>query len=103
MTSNSSKFSFVAAFLAVAALTSGEKAFAQMAGEIPPILVTPDKVESSIGTLEFKDGAPSAETVKKVRDTLDFTRALDKGTFALQAHDPKSKVFFRNIRVKRLP
>lgn len=77
MTSNSSKFSFVAAFLAVAALTSGEKAFAQMAGEIPPILVTPDKVESSIGTLEFKDGAPSAETVKKVRDTLDFTRALD--------------------------
>jgi len=32
-----------------------------------------------------------------------FTRVLDKGTFALQAHDPKSKVFFRNIQVKRLP
>ncbi|MDE0577621.1 MAG: DUF1080 domain-containing protein [Opitutales bacterium] len=27
-------------------------------------------------------------------------RQLDKGTFCLQAHDPKSKVFFRNIRVK---
>jgi hypothetical protein len=33
----------------------------------------------------------------------DFTRVLDKGTFALQAHDPKSKVLFRNIQVKRLP
>ncbi len=32
----------------------------------------------------------------------DFTRVLDKGTFALQAHDPKSIVYFRNIRVKRL-
>ena len=42
-----------------------------------PILITPDKVETRIGTLEFKDGAPSAETVEKVYDTLDFTRGLD--------------------------
>ncbi len=32
----------------------------------------------------------------------DFTRVVDKGTFALQAHDPKSVVYFKNIRVKRL-
>ena len=32
----------------------------------------------------------------------DFTRKLDEGTFALQAHDPESKVSFRNIQVKRL-
>jgi len=32
----------------------------------------------------------------------DFTRVLDRGTFALQAHDPGSTVYFRNIRVKRL-
>lgn len=32
----------------------------------------------------------------------DFTRVLDKGTFALQAHDPGSKVLLKNIRVKRL-
>lgn len=30
-------------------------------------------------------------------------RVLDRGTFALQCHDPNSKVFFRNIRVKPLP
>ena len=32
----------------------------------------------------------------------DFTRKLDKGTFALQAHDPNSVVRYKNIRVKRL-
>lgn len=33
----------------------------------------------------------------------DFTRKIDEGTFALQAHDPGSRVHFKNIRVKRLP
>ena len=37
---------------------------------------------------------------KKAGD--DFTRKLNKGTFALQAHDPGSTVHFKNIRVKRL-
>jgi hypothetical protein len=32
----------------------------------------------------------------------DFTRVLDEGTFALQAHDPGSKVYFKNLMVKRL-
>ena len=32
----------------------------------------------------------------------DFTRKLDAGTFALQAHDPKSVIRYKNIRVKRL-
>jgi hypothetical protein len=31
-----------------------------------------------------------------------FTRKLADGTFALQAHDPKSVVRYKNIRVKRL-
>ena len=34
--------------------------------------------------------------------SADFTRKLDKGTFALQAHDKGSTVHFKNIRVKRL-
>lgn len=33
----------------------------------------------------------------------DFERKLGSGTFALQGHDPKSVVRYRNIRVKRLP
>lgn len=32
----------------------------------------------------------------------DFERKLGEGTFALQAHDPKSVVRYKNVRVKRL-
>lgn len=35
--------------------------------------------------------------------SADFERRLGEGTFALQAHDPDSKVHFRNLKVKRLP
>jgi hypothetical protein len=34
--------------------------------------------------------------------TAGFNRVLGKGTFALQAHDPDSKVCYRNICVKKL-
>jgi hypothetical protein len=33
----------------------------------------------------------------------DFERRLGSGTFALQAHDPDSRVLFRNLKVRRLP
>jgi hypothetical protein len=33
----------------------------------------------------------------------DFERRLGEGTFALQAHDPRSKVYFKNLKVRRLP
>lgn len=42
---------------------------------IPPEATTPDKVETRIGTLDFKDGIPSKETLEKVYDNLDFTYA----------------------------
>jgi len=32
----------------------------------------------------------------------DFQRKLGEGTFALQGHDPKSVIHYKNIRVKRL-
>ncbi|GDY20878.1 glycosyl hydrolase [Verrucomicrobiota bacterium] len=32
----------------------------------------------------------------------DFPRKISDGTFALQAHDPKSVIHYKNIRVKRL-
>jgi hypothetical protein len=44
---------------------------------IPESINTPDKVETRIGTLDFKDGVPTVETAQKVYDTLDFTRALN--------------------------
>src|SRR5271167_1512026 len=38
---------------------------------------TPDKLQTRLGNLEFKDGAPSKETVEKVYDNLDFMHASE--------------------------
>jgi hypothetical protein len=39
---------------------------------------------------------------KGAQANADFTRKLGEGTFAFQAHDPKSVVRYKNVRVKRL-
>jgi hypothetical protein len=65
------------AVLAANFFSGGREAAAQSTSGIPPAITTPDKVETRIGTLEFKDGAPSAETVTKVYDNLDFTHAFE--------------------------
>jgi hypothetical protein len=44
------------------------------AQQTPPSLATPDKVETRVGTLDFKNGMPSNDTLAKVYDNLDFTR-----------------------------
>jgi hypothetical protein len=44
---------------------------------IPPSLTTPDKVETRIGPLEFRDGAPTVATAEKLSDTMAFTAALN--------------------------
>lgn len=43
------------------------------------------------------------EPENKAAFSDEFERRLGEGTFALQAHDPNSKVYFKNILVKRLP
>ena len=54
---------FLAAVVVCAMPALPHLAAAQTAPAIPPSITTPDKVESRIGTLEFKDGAPSQATV----------------------------------------
>lgn len=45
--------------------------------EIPANIMTPDQVETPIGTLKFFDGFPTKETTKKVYDHLDFIRGVE--------------------------
>jgi hypothetical protein len=62
------------------------------------ITVKNDKVTVKINNilvLEYTE-PPGAQPGKQ------FTRKLDAGTFALQAHDPNSLIHYKNIRVKRL-
>jgi hypothetical protein len=44
---------------------------------IPPGITTPDKVETRIGALEFKDGIPTEASAAKLYDNLDFTHAFN--------------------------
>jgi hypothetical protein len=44
---------------------------------IPEKIMTPDKVETSIGTLDFFDGMPSKATAEKVYDNLDRIRGTE--------------------------
>ena len=43
---------------------------------IPPSLTTPDQVETSIGTLNFRDGIPDQATADKLYDQLDLQRGV---------------------------
>jgi hypothetical protein len=59
-------------------------ASAQPDHPIPPSIVTPDKVETRIGTLTFQDGVPSKATLDKVYDNLDYAHALRAFSDTLQ-------------------
>ncbi len=72
------KFPAAAKACALAALLfTCAAAIAGTSEEIPPSITTPDKVETRLGTLDFKDGMPSNDTVDKVYDNLDFTHAFE--------------------------
>ncbi len=45
--------------------------------KVPPYIMTPDTVETRIGTLKFIDGQPDPETVKKAYDNLDYVRGVE--------------------------
>ncbi|HBG99009.1 MAG TPA: DUF1254 domain-containing protein [Rhodobacteraceae bacterium] len=59
------------------ALSLAATAQADVPQETIDALGAPDSVETSAGLLDFRDGAPTAETAQRVFDTLDFTRALN--------------------------
>jgi hypothetical protein len=65
------------ALIASALLAIGGQAYAQVSSETIKSLSAPNMVETPIGRLEFQDGAPSADTARKVYDGLDFIRAVN--------------------------
>ena len=44
---------------------------------IPSKIMTPERVETRLGTFEFQDGLPSAETAARLFDNLDFLRGVE--------------------------
>ena len=55
----------------------------KMTTPIAPGVAVPDKIESSIGTLNLHYGYPDAETVEKIYDNLDRSRALQAYLMAI--------------------
>jgi hypothetical protein len=45
--------------------------------KIPEVIMTPDTVDTRIGTMNFFDGMPDAATVQKAYDNLDFMRGVE--------------------------
>ena len=60
-----------------ATATSAEPPKMKMTTPVPEGIATPDKLETSIGTLTSFDGVPDAETTQKVYDNLDLNRATE--------------------------
>ncbi len=67
----------LAVLVSAASLALAGLAEAQAAPAIPPSITTPDRVDSRIGVLDFRDGAPSQATLDKVYDHVDFTHAYE--------------------------
>jgi hypothetical protein len=58
-------------------LTVAGYAASDDAPAVPASITTPDRVDSRIGTLEFKDGAPNDATLTKIYEQIDFTHAYN--------------------------
>src|SRR4026209_2032329 len=90
---------------------------AQTAPVVLPSISTPDKVESRLGPLEFKDGVPGKATAERLYDNLDFTyayrafmdnlrgvsiHALHKGMQSIGVKDNEVLVFSQLMDAKSL-
>jgi hypothetical protein len=62
---------------ALAQAAAGTATAAPTGASVPPSVVTPNRVDSWLGALEFSDGAPSAATAEKLYENLDRARAFD--------------------------
>ena len=71
--------------LRVAAVTTSSTAPGtyKMTTPVAPGVATPDRLETSIGTLHLVDGAPKPDTIEKIYDNLDRSRALQAYMLAI--------------------
>ena len=76
---NSKLRSLIAVFFLLIAATTTQGQVTpkmKMTTNIPDGIASADEVQTRLGTLNFFDGFPSKDTVKKVYDNLDFQRAV---------------------------
>jgi hypothetical protein len=71
-------FVFVAAMAIQSSAGTAQSASSapKFSPDVPAKITTPDTVDTRIGTLRFKDGAPDPATVQLAYDQLDFSRGI---------------------------
>ena len=72
----------------------------KMTTDIPESIITPDEVETRLGTLRFFDGLPDDTTVQKVYDNLDFMHGVEVFLNTLSAASTLAEIEgFRSVGV----
>ena len=74
---------FTVAVVAGSAVSAQAAGTYKMTTPIAPGIATPDTLETSIGTLTLSDGVPKPDTVEKIYDNLDRSRALQAYLLAI--------------------
>jgi len=74
---------FTAAFLAATFAAAASAQTFRMTTPKAPGVATPDRVDTSIGTLNLSDGVPNPETITRIYDNLDRSRALQAYLLAI--------------------
>lgn len=71
------------ALLVATTLTCAQAQNDRTTTPIAPGVATPDRLDTSIGVLKLTDGSPTPETVEKIYDNLDRSRALQAYLLAI--------------------
>ena len=71
--------------------------------DILPIMIHGTDYTLSKQDKLLKDGQLTVKILPRIKPGDMKGRINSSGTFALQGHDPKSKVFYKNIMVRPLP
>jgi len=66
----------VIAALLIACVAVAQEAKPRMATEIPAAIITPEQLKTSVGTLNFVNGAPDEATTRILYDNLDTMRGV---------------------------
>mgnify|MGYP001813162466 CR=1 FL=1 len=77
MSKTTHKLSMLIAYAALAGGMLAQAAEPRYKADVPSSILTPDEVETRLGTLRFTDGAPDARTVELANDNLDFMRGVE--------------------------
>jgi len=87
--------------LFLAALTLPSIVVAQTSSQALGSISMPGRLPSSLGALEFKDGAPSKETIAKVYDNLDLMHGVEAFVNAYQG--TSTSAIFKEMNEAGIP